>query len=319
MARRTALAGDRGASAQPLDELFEAEPDRLSRADASRSPGSISTGRRRISTRRCSTRSSALAEAAGFARRARCLVRGRDRQSERGPRRRACRRARAGRARRRSTCAAARHAADARAGRRDRGAARSATITGILHIGIGGSALGPELLVDALGRDAGRYDVAVLSNIDGEAFDEAVGRLRSRRRPWSWSRRRPSPPPRRWPTLRCGARLAGEAGVEDPYGRVDRGHRQRPRAAVEVGIDETRILPFGEGVGGRYSLWSSVGFPAALALGWDGVRGTARRRGGDGPPFPLRRAARQCAAARRLRRPLYAKRPRLPDARRLRL
>ena len=33
-------------------------------------------------------------------------------------------------------------------------------------------------------------------------------------------------------------------------------------------MDETRILPFSETVGGRYSLWSSIGFPVALALGW---------------------------------------------------
>jgi glucose-6-phosphate isomerase len=38
---------------------------------------------------------------------------------------------------------------------------------------------------------------------------------------------------------------------------------------VEFGVDETRILPFSESVGGRYSLWSSIGFPAALALGWE--------------------------------------------------
>jgi hypothetical protein len=31
----------------------------------------------------------------------------------------------------------------------------------ILHIGIGGSALGPDFLIDALGRDSGRYDAAV--------------------------------------------------------------------------------------------------------------------------------------------------------------
>jgi glucose-6-phosphate isomerase len=41
-----------------------------------------------------------------------------------------------------------------------------------------------------------------------------------------------------------------------------------PERAIEFGIDETRILPFSETVGGRYSLWSSIGFPAALALGW---------------------------------------------------
>ena len=42
-----------------------------------------------------------------------------------------------------------------------------------------------------------------------------------------------------------------------------------PDKAIEWGVDETRVLPFAESVGGRYSLWSSIGFPAALALGWD--------------------------------------------------
>ncbi len=50
-------------------------------------------------------------------------------------------------------------------------------VTGILHIGIGGSVLGPALLVDALGRSGARLDVRFLSNIDGEAFDDAVDGL----------------------------------------------------------------------------------------------------------------------------------------------
>jgi glucose-6-phosphate isomerase len=59
-----------------------------------------------------------------------------------------------------------------------------------------------------------------------------------------------------------------ENGVEDPYGRVI-ALTAYPEKAVEWGVDETRVLPFGESVGGRYSLWSSIGFPIALALGWD--------------------------------------------------
>ena len=47
----------------------------------------------------------------------------------------------------------------------------------ILHIGIGGSALGPNLLVDALGREAGRYDVAIVSNVDGSALKEVFDRF----------------------------------------------------------------------------------------------------------------------------------------------
>src|SRR5438270_3452649 len=47
-------------------------------------------------------------------------------------------------------------------------------VTGILHIGIGGSVLGPALLVDALGRHSSAFNVRFLSNIDGTAFDDAV-------------------------------------------------------------------------------------------------------------------------------------------------
>jgi len=58
-----------------------------------------------------------------------------------------------------------------------------------------------------------------------------------------------------------------EDGIEDPYGRVI-ALTAAPEQAIEWGVDETRILPFAETVGGRYSLWSSIGFPVALALGW---------------------------------------------------
>src|SRR3546814_12504502 len=47
----------------------------------------------------------------------------------------------------------------------------------LLHIGIGGSALGPDLLVDALGRHDRRYDVAVVSNVDGAALSEAIAKF----------------------------------------------------------------------------------------------------------------------------------------------
>jgi glucose-6-phosphate isomerase len=42
-----------------------------------------------------------------------------------------------------------------------------------------------------------------------------------------------------------------------------------PEAALDAGIDESRILQFSEAVGGRYSVWSEVSVSAALALGWE--------------------------------------------------
>src|SRR3546814_1544475 len=48
----------------------------------------------------------------------------------------------------------------------------------LLHIGIGGSALGPDLLVDALGRHSDRYDVAVVSNRSEEHTSELQSLMR---------------------------------------------------------------------------------------------------------------------------------------------
>jgi glucose-6-phosphate isomerase len=139
-------------------------------------------------------------------------------------------------------------------------------IESILHIGIGGSALGPDLVIDALGRDADRFEVRVLSNIDGEAFDEATWGLD----PASTLVVAVSKTFTTSETLTnvdAALEWLREAGVADPYGQLI-AVTASPDKAIEYGIDETRVLPFSEGVGGRYSLWSSVGLSIALALGW---------------------------------------------------
>ena len=137
----------------------------------------------------------------------------------------------------------------------------------LLHIGIGGSALGPDLLIDALGRHSDRYDVAVVSNVDGAALDEVLAKF-------SPEHTLVAVASKTFTTtetlLNANSTLQWleEAGVADPLGRFI-ALTAKPERAMEWGIDETRILPFSETVGGRYSLWSSIGFPAALALGWD--------------------------------------------------
>ena len=140
-------------------------------------------------------------------------------------------------------------------------------ITGILHIGIGGSVLGPALLVDALGRRAPAFNVRFLSNIDGTAFDDAVNTLDPATTVVVAASKT-------FTTLETLTNLdAARAwlrggGIADPDSRLI-AVTAKPEAALDQAIDETRILQFGEGVGGRYSLWSSVGLTAALALGWD--------------------------------------------------
>jgi glucose-6-phosphate isomerase len=137
----------------------------------------------------------------------------------------------------------------------------------LLHIGIGGSALGPDLLIDALGRHGSRYDVAVVSNVDGAALSEAFAKFDPNHTLIAVASKTFTTTET---LLNAASALQwlDEAGVPDPYGRVI-ALTAMPERAMEWGVDETRILPFSETVGGRYSLWSSIGFPAALALGWD--------------------------------------------------
>jgi glucose-6-phosphate isomerase len=136
----------------------------------------------------------------------------------------------------------------------------------VLHIGIGGSALGPKLLFDALGRDDARYDVKVVSNIDGAALAEAIKGMDPHKTIVAVASK----------TFTTTETLLNatsamewmrDGGVADPYAQFV-GLTAYPEKAIEWGIDESRVLPFNEAVGGRYSLWCSIGFPVALGLGW---------------------------------------------------
>jgi glucose-6-phosphate isomerase len=136
----------------------------------------------------------------------------------------------------------------------------------LIHIGIGGSALGPALAIDALAREGAMVDVHVVSNIDGCALEAAFAACDPQRTLMAIASKTFTTTE----TMTNAESALGwlrENGVADPYGRAV-ALTAAPDKAVEWGVDETRVLPFPESVGGRYSLWSSIGFPIALALGW---------------------------------------------------
>ncbi|WP_321323867.1 glucose-6-phosphate isomerase [uncultured Parasphingorhabdus sp.] len=139
--------------------------------------------------------------------------------------------------------------------------------TQIIHLGIGGSALGPKMLHQALKLGDEKYELAVVSNIDGVALEPVLERFDAGKTLLVIASK----------TFTTAETLMNaqsvldwmrEQGVADPLGQVV-ALTASPEQAVKWGVDETRILPFSETVGGRYSLWSSIGFSVALALGYD--------------------------------------------------
>ena len=143
-------------------------------------------------------------------------------------------------------------------------AVRGADVTDIIHIGIGGSALGPALLLDALGRDGDGPRCHIVANIDGEAMARVLPLCDP-------ARTRVVIVSKTFTTTETMTNAAtamdwlAAAGIDNPRGKAI-AVTAAPAKAAAWGAGS--ILPFAETVGGRYSLWSAVGVPFALRCGW---------------------------------------------------
>ncbi len=137
-------------------------------------------------------------------------------------------------------------------------------VTDVVSVGIGGSDLGPRLVADALddGDGGPRLRVHFVSNVDGNAVRRTLSQLD--------------------PARTAAILISKTFGTQETLlnGTVVREWLQNDsrvyavsanvQRAAAFGIDESRILPMWDWVGGRYSLWSAVGFPIALAIGMAG-------------------------------------------------
>ena len=143
-------------------------------------------------------------------------------------------------------------------------AIRADDVSDILHLGIGGSALGPALLVDALGRDGDGPRCHIVANIDGEALSRAMAQCDPHRTRIVIVSKTFSTTETMTNADTALAWLAA-AGVVDPKSRTI-AVTAAPEKAMAWGAGA--VLSFAATVGGRYSLWSAVGVPFALRCGW---------------------------------------------------
>ncbi|WP_447730005.1 glucose-6-phosphate isomerase [Pseudoxanthomonas suwonensis] len=134
-------------------------------------------------------------------------------------------------------------------------------VTDIVSVGIGGSDLGPRLVADALrGPLPGRFRVHFISNVDGAAAQRVLAPLDPKRTAAVFISK----------TFGTQETLLNGAIVRDwlgGSGRIYAVSANPERAASAFDIAPERVLPMWDWVGGRYSLWSAVGFPIALAIG----------------------------------------------------
>ncbi len=148
-------------------------------------------------------------------------------------------------------------------------AADGGPIQAILHIGIGGSHLGPEAAWQALApgiADKPRIPVRFLSNLDGCALTTTLARLTPARTLVIIASK--SFTTVETMTLWQAVRSWLGADLAEPEAQA-LAVTARPDRAAAAGFARQRILIAPESVGGRFSLTSAFGAPIALGLGWE--------------------------------------------------
>ncbi len=143
-------------------------------------------------------------------------------------------------------------------------------ITDVVNIGVGGSDLGPKMVCRALRSQADEViDIHFISSIDGAHAADILPRLDPETTLFVVSSKTfttadtmsNAAAARVWMTL-----AAGDVKV------IPRHFVAATADSAEAeawGLPAENIFPFWEWVGGRYSMWSSIGLPIALYLGME--------------------------------------------------
>ncbi|MEK1904244.1 MAG: glucose-6-phosphate isomerase [Pseudomonas sp.] len=141
-------------------------------------------------------------------------------------------------------------------------------ITDVVNIGIGGSFLGPQLVSEAL-LPFTQHGVRChyLANIDGSEFHEMTAKLSAETTLFIVSSKSFSTLETLKNAQAARTWYLARGGTEEKLYRHFIAVTSNKEAAVEFGIREKNVFPMWDWVGGRYSLWSAIGLPIALAIG----------------------------------------------------
>jgi len=144
----------------------------------------------------------------------------------------------------------------------------SKTFTDIVNIGIGGSDLGPAMVVEALQFYKNHLNVHFVSNVDGDHVNEVIKKLNPETTLFvivsktftTQETLTNSETIRKW-----FLQSAKQEDVAKHFVAVSTNLKK----VTAFGIDANNVFPMWDWVGGRFSLWSAVGLSISLAVGFD--------------------------------------------------
>jgi glucose-6-phosphate isomerase len=140
--------------------------------------------------------------------------------------------------------------------------------TDIVNIGIGGSDLGPAMVVEALQYYKNHLNVHFVSNVDGDHVNEIIKKLDPETTLFvivsktftTQETLTNSETIREW-----FLKSAKQEDVAQHFVAVSTNIQR----VTEFGINPDNVFPMWDWVGGRFSLWSAVGLSISLAVGYD--------------------------------------------------
>ncbi len=147
------------------------------------------------------------------------------------------------------------------------------SIKHIVSIGIGGSFLGPKIMSEAL--KPYWYDgvtVHYVANVDGCHITDVLSGLDHEDTLVVMSSKSFTTQETLQNTLTAKQWFLNSGGSQQDIAKHFVAVSSNVKAATDFGMDENNIFPMWDWVGGRYSLWSAIGLPVALTMGYDNYR-----------------------------------------------
>ncbi|MCF7559773.1 glucose-6-phosphate isomerase [Sabulilitoribacter multivorans] len=139
--------------------------------------------------------------------------------------------------------------------------------TDVVNIGIGGSDLGPAMVVDSLQFYKNHLNTHFVSNVDGDHVNEVIKKLN----PETTLFVIVSKTFTTQETLSNANTIKAwflKSAKEEAIAKHFVAVSTNLKNVKEFGIDENNIFPMWDWVGGRFSLWSAVGLSISLAVGY---------------------------------------------------
>lgn len=140
--------------------------------------------------------------------------------------------------------------------------------TDVVNIGIGGSDLGPAMIVEALQYYKNNLNVHFVSNVDGDHVNEIIKKIN----PETTLFVIVSKTFTTQETLSNAETIRSwflQSATQEDVAKHFVAVSTNIQKVTQFGINPENIFPMWDWVGGRFSLWSAVGLSISLAVGFD--------------------------------------------------